>query len=55
LTDMVPGMPLLRTQAALVIVRRFHELPVEGWGEEGGEEGGREAVLQAAVDCLIDL
>lgn len=73
LTDMLSGgkrgMPLLRAQAAVVIVRRFHQLPAvasEGpdddeeqdeEGEEGQEGGertiGREEVLKAALECLM--
>ena len=71
LTDMLSGgkrgMPLLRSQAALVIVRRFHQLPAvassdaeeEEEDDEGGEDGGktigREEVLRAALECLMDL
>jgi hypothetical protein len=57
------GMPLLRAQAAAVIVRRFHQLPAvsseaseaEGEGEGGERTIGREEVLRAALECLMDL
>lgn len=74
LTDMLAGgkrgMPLLRAQAALAIVRSFHRLPAvpspsadDAASESGAEadegEGertiGREEVLRAAIECLIDL
>lgn len=53
------NMPCLRAQAAVVLVRRFDELPVEEEEEKEGEGDGdrirREDVLKAALDCLMDL
>ncbi len=51
LAEVVPAMSKLRAQAALVLVRRFHELPVEE--EEGGI--GRKALCKAALDCLMEV